>query len=217
MGSGMDLVVLTDLPDCRVVATSRVLKRADAQPVIEATQLLRLARQREAGAEAQAQAIRRQAREEGLREGREQARVEYAARLVAAEAARHAGLRELSPFMIDIVTDAVAVLLRQSDRTALMASAVEAVDGLLKQARWARLRVHPDQVEAARAALEAGAIPLATVVADARMDPLECSFETDVGIADTGLQAQLESVRKAVAQALDVDADPAASAARGRA
>jgi len=199
----MDLVVLTDAAACKVVATSRVLKHADAASVMEAAQLLVLARQREAATVAQARAAQQQAREQGLKDGREQARAEYAGRLAAAEAARHVGLRELSPVLVDIVADAVAVLLRQADRAALLGAAIEAVDGLLKQARWARLRVHPDQADAARAALAAAAIPIATVLVDPTLGLDACSFETDVGIADASLQVQLDALRVAVQQAVD--------------
>lgn len=199
----MDLVVLTDAAACKVVATSRVLKHADAAPVMEAAQLLVLARQREAATVAQARAAQQQAREQGLKDGREQARAEYAGRLAAAEVARHVGLRELSPVLVDIVADAVAVLLRQADRATLLGAAIEAVDGLLKQARWARLRVHPDQADAARMALAAAAIPIATVLVDPTLGLDACSFETDVGIADASLQVQLDALRVAVQQAVD--------------
>jgi len=76
----MDLVVLTDAAACKVVATSQVLKHADAASVMEAAQLLVLARQREAATVAQARAAQQQAREQGLKDGREQARAEYAGR-----------------------------------------------------------------------------------------------------------------------------------------
>lgn len=219
MGQRMDLVVLTDLPAFKVVATGRVLKHADAAAVVSATELLTQARQRDAMMVVQARTALEQARERGLSEGRAQAHAELAGRLATAEAARQVALHELAPVLAEIVADAVAVVMRSADRQQLIASAVAAVSGLLRQARWARLRVHPTQAAAARAALaaepadnaaSASAAQMASVVPDASVSVDACIFETDVGTADASLSVQIDTLRRAIQDAASQLAVPAA-------
>lgn len=210
----MDLVVLTELPGCQLLATGRVLKAPDAGQVMKATELLAYAHRRSAEADGQAGAALARAREEGLAAGRAQARAEYADRLAAAAAARHAGLHSLAPVMVDIVVDALAVMLRQADRAQLWAGALAAVQELLGRARWARMRVHPRQEAVALRALAQAGASFVTVQPDATLGDEECRLETDVGIADAGLQVQLQALRRAVAQALETTEPPPEPAPR---
>ena len=209
----MDLVVLTEAPAIKVVATGRVIKCADAALVLEAAGLLAMARQREATTVAQCRVALEDSRALGLREGRAQAGAEFALRLAQAEAARHLTLHALAPTLVEIVADAVAAVLRSADRQQLIASALAAVDGLVKRARWARLRVHPSQAEFARAALAApGTCALArqmtSVVADAGVGVDDCIFETDLGIADASLGVQIDALRAAIEGAVGELAAP---------
>jgi flagellar biosynthesis/type III secretory pathway protein FliH len=75
---------------------------------------------------------------------------------------------------------------------------------LVKKARWARLRVHPSDAEAAAAAI-AHALPadkqIVTLVPDARLDPHVCLLETDVGVAEGTLSRHLEDLKAAVERA----------------
>ncbi len=203
----MDLVVLIDLPDFTVASKSRLLKKAQAGAVTEAADLLVRARSRDELMLKQTLNGYEQARQRGRRQGTAQAQAEWSGRLAAAAAARQVALRDLAPAMVDMVVDATAVVLRSANRRQLMAGALQAMDGLLKQARWARLRVHPSQAEMARTALgefdakQCGA-GLVTVIADPTVQPEDCIFETDVGIADAGLGVQLAAIRSALEAAV---------------
>jgi type III secretion protein L len=199
----MDLVVLSALPTHVLAVKGAVIKGADATRVLPVTDALAMAKQ--LGVEqnnlvAQAMAT---AHHKGLLAGRAQAAAEYAGKLAKAEAARHAALRELQPALVDMVIQAVEVVVRQQDRQQLLVSALNAVDGLIRQARWARLRVHPSAAEAARAALAqtvGGMSPnqIVSVIPDAEMDVDGCVFETDIGMADGSLNVQLRALRVAV-------------------
>jgi type III secretion protein L len=205
----MELVVLSALPGHTVAATGRVIKAADSAKVAQALALLESAKAITKERHRLVQEAVQAGHAQGLQTGREQARDEYAARLANAEAARHTTLRYLRPALVDVVMQAVELVVRGTDRQDLLAKALESVDMLVRQARWARLRVHPSAVEAARAALADHALGPAThmdivgVVADADVGLDGCIFETDVGIADASLDVQLEALRVAVAAAVD--------------
>jgi len=204
----MDLVVLIDRPDLTVVHPGRLLKRADAALVAQADELLGRLDARERQMQAQC----RQAYENEMQRGRDageaQARQEWAERLAAVHAARHIALNDLAPTLVDIVSDAVSLVLRRADRQQLIAGALEAVNDMLRQARWAKLRLHPSQLAAARRSLDDMAQhtgtgrEFVTLVGDASLDEDDCIFETDAGIADASLDVQLAAIRSAVESAV---------------
>lgn len=203
----MDLVVLIDKPDFTVTGTGRLLKKAQAGAIAQADELLEQARARDALLHRQALEACEQARRRGLQEGLAQAEAQWATRLAQAAVARRVALRDLAPALVEMVVDATAVVLRGANRRQLMASALQAVDGLLKQARWARLRVHPSQADAAHETLSEfdarhGAAGIVTVVPDPSVQMTGCIFETDVGIADVGLDVQLATIRQALETAV---------------
>ncbi len=207
MGTRMDLVVLTDLPAFAVSTTSRLLKQRDVAAVTEANALLRRAESRDKSLLDQTLAAHEESRQRGFAQGLEKATRELANRLAVAQAARHVALHDLTPTLVEIVADAVAVLVKNAPRRALLASALDTVSGMIRQARWARLRVHPTQVDEARAALaeartDMAAADIVSIVGDAMINPDGCIFETDVGIADASLDVQLAAVRTAVTSAL---------------
>lgn len=203
MGTRMDLVVLIDKPGCTVTARGRLLKQAEAGAVMQAADLLARARARDELLLEQSVAGYEEALQRGLAEGVAQAKAQWTGRLAAAAAARRLALNDLAPAMVEMVVDALALVLRNANRRQLMAAALQAVEGLLTQARWARLRVHPSQADTARDVLgefdarHAGA-GLVTVLADPSLGPEDCIFETDAGIADAGLQVQLAAIRGAL-------------------
>ena len=207
MGTRMDLVVLTDLPEVTVVATSRLLKQRAVSAAVDADGLLRQAQAHTADQRGLMARLQEEARQQGRAEGLRQANEDMAHRLAAAQAARQVALQDLAPMLADIVVDAVAVLLRDAPRQALLGNALASVSGLLRQARWARLRVAPAAAESARAALSdarAGfhALDMVQVVPDESIDADGCLFETDVGFADASLGVQLAAIRHAVEGAL---------------
>jgi type III secretion system HrpE/YscL family protein len=222
----MDLVVLIDLPDLTVASKSRLLKKPDAEALTQAADILERARARDQLMLKQTLNGYEQARQRGRRQGLAQAEAQWAGRLAAAAAARQVALRDLAPVMVDLVVDAATLVLKNANRRQLMAAALQAVDGLLKQARWARLRVHPSQADAARETLgefdarHSGA-GLVTVIADPSLQTDDCIFETDAGIADASLGVQLSAIRsaleKAVASPVATPVEPAAEPGRAAA
>jgi type III secretion protein L len=203
----MDLVVLIDTPGFTVAGTDRLLKQREAAAVADASELLQRAQARDKLLLDQTLAAYEQSRQRGWEQGMAEARDAMANRLAVALAARQTALQSLTPALVDVVADTVALLVKGMPRRHLLAAALDSVCGMLKQARWARLRVHPAQADEARAALaearaELAAADMVTVVADAAVDADGCIFETDAGMADASLGVQLAAIRAAVATAV---------------
>lgn len=203
----MDLVVLIDSNDFVVASTSRLLKQRDVAALTDASQILKRAQARERLLFDQTLIAFEQSRQRGWRKGMAQAQAEMAQRLAQAQAARQVALHDLTPLLAEIVADAVELLVKAAPRRALIASALATVGGLLRQARWAHLRVHPSQADEARVALaEARAAfigaEIVSVISDASVEVDGCVFETAAGIADASLSVQLAAIRVAVEQAV---------------
>lgn len=204
----MQLLLLINRPGFLTFSRGRVLKHSESNSVAHASDLIVKAQQQ---CESMRQEVRDALGQEQLKAynaGLLLAKEELASRLAAAEAARYVTLNDLAPTLSHIVMDAVSLVLRRTDPLQLMDGAFLAVSDLLRQARWARLRVHPSRaVDAHRVieqlALKAGTgAQIANVIADPACELDACVFETDVGIADASLDVQLGAIRAAVEAAV---------------
>ncbi len=168
-----------------------------------------------ADARAQADAIRAQAaaaREEAVRQGREQGRAEAAAELAAlvADARVHASrLREAStPTAIALATKMAEQIIGRAVTLApeLMADiAGAALEACRPRGDWVRVRVHPDDgaaVTARRDALSARAPRAAAleIVGDESVGRYGCVIETAVGRVDARLETQLAALERALTE-----------------
>jgi type III secretion protein L len=198
----MGLVVLIERAGWQLASDSKLLAPDEVCAIDEAAQLMR-------SAETYARRILQSSMKvfdakanEGFREGERNAVHEVCRRLAELEAARSTLLEALKPALVDLLLDALTRLAHGVERQRLYASALVALEDAWRSARWARLRVHPDDVAAAKAALAelaaSGGAPLhLQVVADAEVGPRGCRFESDLGSADAGLEMQLAVLREA--------------------
>jgi type III secretion protein L len=198
----MGLVVLIERAGWQLSGSSKLLEPDEVCAIEEATQLMR-------SAETYARRILRSSMkvfdakaDQGFREGERNAVHEIGRRLAELEAARSNLLEALKPSLVDLLLDALNRLALGLDRRRLYAGALLALEDAWRTARWAKLRVHPDDVGEAQAALAeiaaAGGPPLnLQVVGDADVGPRGCRFESDLGHADAGLDVQLAALREA--------------------
>jgi type III secretion protein L len=198
----MGMVVLIERAGWQLAGSSKVIAPDDVCAIDQASQLMH-------SAETYARRILNSSMkvfdakaDEGFREGERHAVHEVGRRLAELEAARTTLLEALKPSLIDLLLDALERLAQGIERERFYASALSALEDAWRAARWAKLRVHPDDLAAARAALAGIAIeghaPLhLQVVADAEVGRHGCRFESDLGSADAGLEAQLAVLREA--------------------
>ena len=204
----MDLVVLIDRADFKVSTKSRLIKAADVVSITSAQDLLLRAQEHVRNMQEQLAQRFEQERDRGYAEGLQAAQQEWSERLGVAQATRHLALKNLAPVLVDIVVDAVSVILKEADSKQVFSSALSAVDDLIRRAKWASFRVHPDKVEAAQLALNRFAQGAASscdwiyVVPDPSLPIDACIFETDAGTADASLSTQLQFVRSAMESAV---------------
>ena len=226
----MDMAIWINTPNLTVTHDSRVLKAETVNRVIAASALLGEAQQAAEAIRQQAkqaaEALQRQAKiafenekRRGWQEGWDEAQASLATELAEAAAARQVAIHSLAPDLVDLVMEAVAKVVKDVDRRHLYAQALESVQGLLYQARWARLRVAPSQMDEARAALEAagqGVVSLVSLVADPLLADTDCVLESDRGVCNASLSAQLYALEGALAKAVEAIQKQATEAEQSR-
>lgn len=144
--------------------------------------------------------------EAGYQQGLADAAQAWTTRVIHAAASTHQSLSRQSDRLAHIVTLALERIIEQEDRARLFERALRHVNRIVAELPMASLRVHPDELEAARiavaglAATQADA-PLIEVLADTTLAPGSCLFESDQGVIDAGLSAQLAALRRAMDRA----------------
>ena len=226
----MDMAILINTPSLTVTHDSRIIKAETVSRVVAASALLSEAQQaadtlRQQAKQA-ADSLQRQAKiafenekRRGWQEGWDEAQASLASELAEAAAARQVALHSLAPDLVDLVLEAAAKVVKNVERRHLYAQALEAMHGLLYQARWARLRVAPGQIDEARAALDQagqGIVAIVSVVADPLLGETDCVFESDRGVCNASLSAQLYALEEALARAVQTIQQQAVDAEQRR-
>ena len=226
----MDMAILINTPSLTVTHDSRVIKAETVNRVVAASALLSEAQQaadtlRQQAKQA-ADSLQRQAKiafenekRRGWQEGWDEAQASLASELAEAAAARQVALHSLAPDLVDLVLEAAAKVVKNVERRHLYAQALEAMHGLLYQARWARLRVAPSQIDEARAALDQagqGIVAIVSLVADPLLGETDCVFESDRGVCNASLSAQLYALEEALARAVQTIQQQAVDAEQRR-
>jgi type III secretion protein L len=202
----MGVVVLIDRPGYRLAADRKVLKSGEAAVIGKTSEAYILARDQINTALNDLQAVCARARDDARREGLAKAQEEAVKRWTLAEVDRLSLLKSMQPALADIVFEAVSLLAKGIDREAFIARALEVLGASLRDASWARLRVHPAAVPAMQAALaefdcETGLGTLARITADETLGEDGCVLESDVGTLDASLDTQLRAIRAAISEA----------------
>jgi len=175
------------------------------------------AREIVAQAEEEAQALkdeacreRAEAEQRGYEAGKTQALSEWYARVaqqISEQRAMHDMLRER---MAELVVVAVEQIVRSEDRGELFARSATAIDRIAEGCTSLKVRVHPDDYEAAAREFgrftdemrQRGRIAPVTVMIDRALDRGACLCESDLGVVDASLATQLAAIREAVERAL---------------
>lgn len=161
--------------------------------------------------------------QQSIQDAVEQARVEGERRAAAEWHERHAqqlaahaqAMAAMNDRLAGVVTMALERLVDAHPRAAFFDRALKQVQGLTRGASSLAVRVHPDDVETADAALarlrHAGTLQV-EVSADPGLAPGGCVFESELGVLDASLDVQLDAMRSALERAVRVAAADAAQA-----
>lgn len=199
----MGLAVLIDRPGYRIVADRKVLKGHEVGLVQDVARAFGLAQAHLAATLVASKQECAQRAAAGYADGLARAQHEAAQRLTVVELDRLQLLESLRPALSELVVDAIVLLAKGLDRKVIFGQALQVLQNQLRDASWARLRVHPGAVAAAQSALdefcvETGLPTLARVVADESLPPDGCVFESEFGKVDASLDTQLEVIRAAI-------------------
>ena len=205
----MGLVFLIDRPGYRVATDRKVLKRDEVAVIEEITRAFVRAQGEINSALANVEKACAKATDDAYRKGMAQAESEAVNRWTLAEVQRRILLKSMQPALSEIIADAVSLLAKDVDRQAFLAKALDALQGPLRSLTWARMRVHPDRVQIAEAALarfdaQTGLGKLARVIPDVTLDQDGCLLESELGTLDASLSTQLAAIRAAVAEAMSL-------------
>ena len=199
----MGLAFLITTENLQLLSERKVLKEAEYAALLDASQVIAVAR-REAQrivAQAAQQAEDRQRR--GYEEGLQAARAEVAQRLVSQALAAERQLRELRSAMAGIVVKALGQFMADADPALLFEAALLRVDTLIRSEAFISVRVAPAQEAALRQALarlraQSDWTLAVSVQADASLPDGACVVNTGGGTVEVGVNAQLEAFRRAV-------------------
>lgn len=151
----------------------------------------------------------------GYEAGRQDALAQWYSETAEWLVRRHDLETSLRQRMADIVVLAVENIVASERPEALLARAADAVERIVDAGCHLRVRVHPDQRERAAQAFghaaagwhERGRPVTVTVIADRALEHGACVCETDIGLIDASLSAQIDAVRLAVTRALERTGD----------
>jgi len=209
----MGMVVLIDRPGYRLAAHSNVIKSREATVVAEVSQAYAYAEQQITAALNDVEQTCGRIANDAYQDGFAKGQAEAARRFVVREADRLALLKSLQPAMVEVIVDAVSLLVKGMPREAFIARALDVSQATLRNTSWAKLRVHPTAVQAAISAVsdfdrETGLGQLVRVSADDSLSLEGCVLESEFGRVDASLGTQLEAIRGAIAHATQTLTDP---------
>ena len=199
----MGLAFLITSEKLQLLSERKVLKEAEYAALLDASGVVAAARQEARRIVQQATRQAEDARRKGYEEGVQQARAEYAQRLVSDSLASERQLRALRTSMAGIVVKAVGQFIAEADPARLFETALLRVDTLIRAEPFVTVRVAPAQESALRQALEklraeSNWTMSVTVQPDPALSFGACLVQTTSGTIEIGLDAQLDAFRRAV-------------------
>jgi type III secretion protein L len=192
-------------------ATSRVVKRADCERMVDAADVLAAARESAAQQQAQAEAARQEAMRAGYAAGVEMGKEAWAQQLAERHSAGQAQLRGLQETLVDVVMNSLRHLVSQLPTESRFELLAQQVLGSVVRARQMRLVVAGADASAARAVLERWQrehpdVLSIDVVVDGALTAGDCVLETDEGAIDGRLSRRLDTLEAFLARHLSVAA-----------
>lgn len=199
----MGLAFLITSENLQLLSERKVLKEAEYAALLDASAVVAAARQEARRIVQQATRQAEDSRRKGYEEGIQQAKSEYAQRLVSDSLASERQLRALRSSMANIVVKAVGQFIAEADPAHLFETALLRVDSLIRAEPFVTVRVAPMQEAALRQVLdklraEANWTMNVAVQPDPALQHGTCEVQTASGTIEIGLDAQLEAFRRAV-------------------
>ncbi|OWT72717.1 MULTISPECIES: HrpE/YscL family type III secretion apparatus protein [unclassified Achromobacter] len=204
----------------RVAAGGKVVRASDYSRWVRAKHVLGEAR-------VQAKVIRDHAREEhvaererGYQEGLREARAVQVAEIDATLRQARAYLDAIEGEMVDLVMDCVREIIGELDAGERIVRIVRGALGRARRQKQAVLRLHTDDVATVLAwrddlLAEFPAVEDLDIVATAQMARGACRVETEIGVIEAGVDAQLAALEQALRRSVEPEIVVAAAGQDG--
>jgi type III secretion protein L len=185
---------------------ARIVRAHEIAAYREAEALMAEARAQAEAIVIDAHAAFEAAQQRGYDEGRQQAAREAAAHMAEQVARTDAYHQQAEDRLVDVVVQALRkIVMDYSDRERAL-QAVRSALALVRTQKQVTVRVHPEDAEHVRAQAAAliadyPAVQWLDVVPDPQLGAGCCVLETDIGIVESSVQAQLDALEAALRQA----------------
>jgi type III secretion system HrpE/YscL family protein len=193
------VVLRADRPG--VAPGAQRLRAADHAQLVQAHEALASAEEQAAGIVGRAEAVRDQARLEGLAQGRAAARSELVAAVGDMQATLQGWVQQTEPQLVAMVLRCVREVVKDTDPEALVRGSIGRALTEMTAAPEIRVQVHETHVAGLRAELDAlvARYDLRGVVrveAAATLKPGDCIVESPLGTVDLRVESQLKFVHQ---------------------
>lgn len=191
----------------RMAPGTRIVRREDWLVWCAAEDALNAAQAQAAQVAADARAAYEAERARGHAEGREEAQLEQAERMIEQVGRAVDYFGRVEQRMVELVMQAVQRIVADFDDRARVLAVVKGALAVLRNQKQLTLRVPPAQLAAVQAAHNdlLAAFPgvgYLDVVPDPRLAADACILESEIGVVEASISGQLQALRKAFAAVL---------------
>lgn len=199
----MGLAFLITSDAFQLMSERKVLKEAEYKALMDATAVIDASRQEARRIVGQAESRAEANKKKAYLEGMAQARAEHAERLLSDAVAAENQLRTMRSSMANVVVKAVTQFLADADPQALLETALQKVDVLIRGESFATITVSPSNEATVHAAIDKlrnqGKWSLnVTILTDPALARGTCRLKTATGVVELGLDAQIEAMKKVI-------------------
>ena len=190
-----------------IIPTSRILKRADHVLILEGQQIIDAA-QREADLiRQQAETDAELKRQEGFAKGEAEGKAILADQILSTMSQSAAYFTKVELAMVDLVMRAVRHVLGEMDQREVIERVVRRALETTRNENQVTVRVAPAQAEHLKSRLQEMVqsfpkIQFLDIQPDSRLPDQGCVLETEIGVVDATLEAQLKAIEKALIRAM---------------
>jgi len=182
-------------PGVRRISASQYAALVDAHEALE------VARSQAETIVNQADQVRDQARQDGMNQGRAQARAELVSCVAALRGSVGTWVQNTEPKLVEIVQRCVRDVIKSMDTDQLVRDSIHRALSEMTTAQDIRVQVHESQVDALRAQVEGfidkhalrGVIRFEASMA---LKPGDCIVESPMGVVDLRVESQLKFVNQ---------------------
>ncbi|OZI39905.1 type III secretion system protein [Bordetella genomosp. 5] len=207
MGFLLPRAGLTPSAAPRIDPAARILRAADHAALLQADALVAHAREQADAIMAQAQAAFEAERERGYADGKEEALMGQAERMIETVGRTIEYFAGVENEMVDLVMASVRKVIDGFDDREKVMIVVRNALAVVRNQKQMTLRLHPDEVETVRGHINdlLAAYPgvgYLDILADGRLARGACILESEIGMVEASLENQIQALRTAFQRTL---------------